>query len=46
MGSSMVRNSLKRNILHRRKDGKMYATLEFASDLYKTMENIKYLLME
>ena len=41
MGSSMVRNSLKETSYIEVKDGKMYATLEFASDLYKTMENIK-----
>lgn len=41
MGSSMVRNSLKEISYIEVKDGKMYATLEFASDLYKTMENIK-----
>lgn len=41
MGSSMIRNSLKEISYIEVKDGKMYATLEFASDLYKTMENIK-----
>ena len=41
MGSSMVRNSLKEISYIEVKDGKMYVTLEFASDLYKTMENIK-----
>ena len=41
MGSSMVRNSLKETSYIEVKDGKMYATLEFASDLYKTIENIK-----
>ena len=41
MGSSMVRNSLRKTSYIEVKDGKMYATLEFASDLYKTMENIK-----
>lgn len=41
MGSSMVRNSLKETSYIEVKDGKMYATLEFTPDLYKTMENIK-----
>lgn len=41
LGTSMVRNSLKETSYIKVKDGKLVATLEFASDLYKTMENIK-----
>lgn len=41
MGESMVRNSLKDVSYLEVKDGNVYVTLEFDSELYKVMQNIK-----
>ena len=41
LGTSMVRNSLKETSYLEVKNGKIVATLEFETELYKTMDNIK-----